>query len=271
MGFSLKKAIGGAVSGFASSGGNPWGAVAGAGLGGFFGDDDKNSAYSTWKKQFAQQTAWEKEKMQNAHRWEMADLQAAGLNPALTAGSGSGASAGAPNPGQVPNYKNDERNSALAYIQAGQAAQKTEQEIRNLKAEEVGKSLDNDLIRKYGDTEKKRALANSLLQGQYIQANTALAGQHAAQSAAETIATEEQTKPILRENKFHENHPVQSGAITGIGAWLPIAKTVGAGAVGALSAKKVGTLAKAIEKAKVFNTNGFTGTIGKIMKNARYR
>lgn len=38
--------------------------------------------------------AYQKEAAQNAHQWEMADLKAAGLNPALTATGGSGASAG---------------------------------------------------------------------------------------------------------------------------------------------------------------------------------
>lgn len=37
--------------------------------------------------------AFQKEFAQNAHQWEMADLKAAGLNPALTATGGSGASA----------------------------------------------------------------------------------------------------------------------------------------------------------------------------------
>ena len=36
---------------------------------------------------------FQKEFAQNAHQWEMADLKAAGLNPALTATGGSGASA----------------------------------------------------------------------------------------------------------------------------------------------------------------------------------
>lgn len=35
---------------------------------------------------------YQKEAAQNAHQWEMADLKAAGLNPALTATGGSGAS-----------------------------------------------------------------------------------------------------------------------------------------------------------------------------------
>lgn len=36
--------------------------------------------------------AYQKEAAQNAHQWEMADLEKAGLNPALTATGGSGAS-----------------------------------------------------------------------------------------------------------------------------------------------------------------------------------
>lgn len=39
------------------------------------------------------QIAWEKERAQNAHQWEVADLKAAGLNPILSAG-GQGATTG---------------------------------------------------------------------------------------------------------------------------------------------------------------------------------
>lgn len=42
----------------------------------------------------AQNNAYQKEFAQNAHQWEMEDLKKAGLNPALTAAGGSGASAG---------------------------------------------------------------------------------------------------------------------------------------------------------------------------------
>lgn len=41
----------------------------------------------------AQNNAYQKEFMQNAHQWEMQDLKNAGLNPALTATGGSGATA----------------------------------------------------------------------------------------------------------------------------------------------------------------------------------
>lgn len=47
--------------------------------------------YSSWLAQ--QQNVYQKEAMQNAHQWEVGDLEKAGLNPVLSAG-GSGASAG---------------------------------------------------------------------------------------------------------------------------------------------------------------------------------
>lgn len=43
---------------------------------------------------FNKQKEWEKERATHAHQWEMQDLKAAGLNPALTAMGGQGASTG---------------------------------------------------------------------------------------------------------------------------------------------------------------------------------
>lgn len=51
-------------------------------------------------RMFEQQTAWEKEKMQNAYTWTMQDLKNAGLNPTLMMGDvGSANMAGSSSPG----------------------------------------------------------------------------------------------------------------------------------------------------------------------------
>lgn len=59
-----------------------------SGIGGIFNDITGVSSSAK------QNNAYQKEFAQNAHQWEMQDLQKAGLNPALTANGGSGASAG---------------------------------------------------------------------------------------------------------------------------------------------------------------------------------
>lgn len=83
----------------------------------------------------AQQNAYQKEFAQNGHQWEMADLKAAGLNPALTATGGSGATTGgaggggsvAPTPqssllGEIMNiYNNTRATSAQSNLQDAEA------------------------------------------------------------------------------------------------------------------------------------------------------
>lgn len=54
------------------------------------------------EKLTARQIAWERERAQNAHQWEMADLKAAGLNPALTAGGTGAETSGIT--GAMPDY-----------------------------------------------------------------------------------------------------------------------------------------------------------------------
>lgn len=60
-------------------------------IGGFL--NDITGATSAQQSQNSFNYRTQKEFAQNAHQWEMADLEKAGLNPALTATGGSGASA----------------------------------------------------------------------------------------------------------------------------------------------------------------------------------
>lgn len=100
-------AVSGAASGAAAGSAlGPWGAVAGGALGlagSIYGANSASKAAgASWKQQVLMamfQRDWEKEKMQNAYQWTVADMEKAGLNPILAtrngANSGGGITAGA--------------------------------------------------------------------------------------------------------------------------------------------------------------------------------
>lgn len=83
MGFSLGKAIGGAVSGFIGSGGNPWGAA----LGGFSGalDAYQDKAYYNYARNKDIQL-WMMQNEYNSPKNQMQRYREAGLNPNLIYG-----------------------------------------------------------------------------------------------------------------------------------------------------------------------------------------
>lgn len=98
---------------------------------------------SSAKQVTAQEIAWERERAQNAHQWEVADLEKAGLNPILSAG-GSGAITGGIT-GHVADYSPAANSAMAASQQIGETLKnavtlqnetnKTNAEVSNLDAD----------------------------------------------------------------------------------------------------------------------------------------
>ena len=92
-----------------------------------------STAGSIW----AAREAWkhQKEAMQNAHQWEVADLRKAGLNPILSATGGSGASTGGLNT-PMPDMSGLERgfSSALQGLMVDRDLKQKDASIENTEA-----------------------------------------------------------------------------------------------------------------------------------------
>lgn len=89
------------------------------GIGEYFGTSSANSLQQSL---FNQQIGFNKEVMQNRHQWEVEDLKKAGLNPLLSATTGTG-TLSAPNPPitQKANYSQSAAQLATLAIQDKQA------------------------------------------------------------------------------------------------------------------------------------------------------
>lgn len=281
MGLFSKKSIGGALGAAVGAiTGNPSaGYSIGSGIGGLFDKSNKStSAQKTWDTQFSTMSNWEKEKMQNAHQWEMQDLLATGLNPALTAGGTGAVGSGSPNPTEWQGaQENNQINSGLKLIDIANNFKKIEAEVGNINADTTTKMLNNETIEKYGNKQAKAQLANTLINSQLAQANTALATEQrateqvqqwlmrgqTAQAQEQAGKTREETKGLARANRFDEKHPNLYGWHRGYGYIRPTIQDIGMSAGMILSAKKVGGLAEALSKSKIterYNKNGkFTG------------
>lgn len=121
------------------------GEVAGGVLG-LFGGESQNASNA---EQAAANREWQEQMSNTAHRREVRDLRAAGLNPILSGLGGKGAST----PGGAQANMVNTVSSALEGRQAVLEARNTAQTNRNLRAQEENTDADTNL--KKNDTDLK--------------------------------------------------------------------------------------------------------------------
>ena len=154
-----------------------------------------SSANSSYKYNAALQNqnwAHQKEAMQNAHQWEVADLKAAGLNPALSAG-GNGANTGGAGGGGggvnapmgdlggllnvLTSFGNLANSTKMTNAQTGLLDAQTTAQITNNKY--ISAKTKSAILNTMADTSLKKAMTRNSA------ADTALKGQLKATSAAD--------------------------------------------------------------------------------------
>lgn len=117
-------------------------------VGGFLNNITGASSAAAQSQRYALQSAavnnkYQKEFAQNAHQWEVADLQAAGLNPILsTGGTGATASGGGVNSAQMASnginpldLANGLVNTGINTVNGIQTAKRTASETANINAD----------------------------------------------------------------------------------------------------------------------------------------
>lgn len=123
------------------------------------------------------QVRWERERATNAHQWEVKDLEAAGLNPVLSATSG-GATTGSIAP-TVPDTSgiNSAANTLLQSIATDYDAKVKEAQAKNIDADTTKKEIETENISK--DTNLKetqqeylkkqmKKIESDILRNQYL-------------------------------------------------------------------------------------------------------
>lgn len=155
--------------------GSAAGAIVG-GIGEYFGTSSANALQQSL---FNQQIGFNREVMQNRHQWEVADLKKAGLNPLLSATTGTG-TLSAPNPPttQKANYAQSaaqlatlsiQDKQAEAMRQSAEAAKIAAEASRDKTAFDIGKSFDFAVDSWKKDFELRSRLADSQIQSSNAQ------------------------------------------------------------------------------------------------------
>lgn len=151
-------------------------------VGGFLNDITGASSAAAQSQKYALQSAainnqYQKEFAQNAHQWAVKDLEAAGLNPILSAGgSGATASGGGVNSAQMASSGMsplDLVNTGINTINGVQTAKRTASETANINADTALKKaqtliagIEFDIKSGTSETEikRKKAELNKLLE-----------------------------------------------------------------------------------------------------------
>lgn len=207
MGFfsKIKDTVKGAFSGFVGSGGNPWGAVVGAGadlLGGYLTNKSN-------EKLANQANAMSIDLANTSIQRRMADLAQAGLNPLLavsSASSGAGVPALAVARNERPRM---DFASALAVSKYGKEMDLLQAQIDETNSRTRGNELNNSLVEEFGGKEKaldlvmkQSGIKTAELQRELLQAQTRTERERAIVTAIQGSQLMAGTKKILLEQDY---------------------------------------------------------------------
>lgn len=288
MAYNLGSGISGAAAGAtAGSSFGPWGTAIGAGIGALGGFGRKNKSGMSAKQAallMQYQNQQEERRMKNAHQWEMQDLIKAGLNPALTAAAptagaiaGNGGSAGSIGAQMASTLQTGFDNSANRKIQSALGAagvfnniRKIENEagvqeaqIDNIDADTSGKTLNNELVKKYGNKKAKTEVANAILEGEAKRAKTAKLRAETEKVRQNINIDAPQAGQNERYNKFLEDNPKTAAAMNLIDNILERGGKIGSFVTSILGGKAAMSAAKNlgnVTRIDYYNKNGeFTG------------
>lgn len=167
-----------------------WDAAIGGGASTFGSIYGANKSAKSAKKVMQMQIAWERERAQNAHQWEVKDLEAAGLNPILSAGGQGAATSGVS--GQMPDTSGYGQageallNSAKAISDIENQNKITEAQTKNLEIDTLNKAEEGNYISKKAKAEIRQTISNTAL-------NTA----KSAETKANTLRTKGDPRTLL--------------------------------------------------------------------------